>query len=914
MLAKLRDVLMLLVAATSAAAQWSVPPLTVPRDAAHDIRIAAMRLPEDAPARVIVLGPPTTSERDSLTALRARAQARPLKNAKSRGVPVGFARRVAAPDNAIRLADLDWHRVSDGMNAARIALTSPGAVAIRVELLLKDAPEGLALRFRGSRSQAPVFGPYPFRPLQSDGRFWSPVLEGETATIELEVPEAISAGDARLDITMVSHLGSPSDRLKALDAYIGEAGACQTDVACLAPALQQQLATATNAVARIFVTVKGVTLICSGTLLNDARGSMTPYFLTTNHCIDDVDTPAASKGLPAAAAATVNTYWFFQAATCGSLAQPGYVLVAGGAALLARGADYDWALLRLNNSPPAGSTYAAWNASGPLDVGTNVAAVHHPSGDLKKVSQGSVFGYQTYPDGSSFVAARWASGATEAGSSGGGLFVLNPGLGIFELRGALVGGNSSCEFQQGIDEFSRFDATFPLIQQYLAPDAANPAKVAPVVEFFNAAKNDYLITADPAEIGALDGGAGWVRTGLRFLAYTDPALAPVSVQPVCRFYAPPGMGDTHFLSASPQECADTLARYGSAWIHEIAAAFYVPLPDASGRCPANHHPIYRFASNPNPPRRRYTAEVVLRDALIDTAGWTQEGFGQAPAQAAMCAPAGSSTGSSAGGGLSTTAANYEGMWWAAPAGSESGWGLSVNHQGDTIFATWFTHDATGRSWWLTMTAARTATGSYSGLLFETHGPPFSANPFDPNAVTRAAVGAGTLTFTGPSSGTFSYVVGGFAQTKTITQQVFGPATTCRYLAQPALSAATNYQDLWWVAGGVESGWGLVVTHQGDTIFAVWFTYDVDGAPLMLSATAAKTGAGTYSGTLYRTSGPPFSAVPYDSSAVVRTAVGTMTLTFANGNAGTFAYAAYGVTKTKAITRNLFAPPAGTLCG
>jgi hypothetical protein len=170
-----------------------------------------------------------------------------------------------------------------------------------------------------------------------------------------------------------------------------------------------------------------------------------------------------------------------------------------------------------------------------------------------------------------------------------------------------------------------------------------------------------------------------------------------------------------------------------------------------------------------------------------------------------------------------------------------------------------------------------------------------------------------LTFTSSNSGTFSYAVGGFAQTKVITQQVFGPATTCQYMAQPTFSATTNYQDLWWAANGAESGWGLVVIHQGDTIFAAWYTYDLDGAPLTLTATATKTGAATYSGTLYRTSGPPFSAVPFDPAAVVRSPVGAMTLTFTNGNAGTFDYSAYGVTQSKAITRQLFAPPGGTLC-
>ena len=33
-------------------------------------------------------------------------------------------------------------------------------------------------------------------------------------------------------------------------------------------------------------------------------------------------------------------------------------------------------------------------------------------------------------------------------------------------------------------------------------------------------------------------------------------------------------------------------------------------------------------------------------------------------------------------------ANYEGLWWNSPAESESGWGINLAHQGDTIVATW----------------------------------------------------------------------------------------------------------------------------------------------------------------------------------------------------------------------------------
>ncbi|MET0683613.1 MAG: S8 family serine peptidase, partial [Casimicrobiaceae bacterium] len=42
--------------------------------------------------------------------------------------------------------------------------------------------------------------------------------------------------------------------------------------------------------------------------------------------------------------------------------------------------------------------------------------------------------------------------------------------------------------------------------------------------------------------------------------------------------------------------------------------------------------------------------------------------------------------------------NFQGMWWNAPAGSEAGWGINFAHQGEVIFATWFTHDLNGKAW------------------------------------------------------------------------------------------------------------------------------------------------------------------------------------------------------------------------
>jgi hypothetical protein len=146
--------------------------------------------------------------------------------------------------------------------------------------------------------------------------------------------------------------------------------------------------------------------------------------------------------------------------------------------------------------------------------------------------------------------------------------------------------------------------------------------------------------------------------------------------------------------------------------------------------------------------------------------------------------------------------------------------------------------------------------------------------------------------------------------------VFGPLPTCAFASQPNLALATNFQDLWWAAPAPsESGWGLNLNHQGDTIFATWFTYDVDGSPMWLVATAPKMGPGTYAGDLYRTSGARFDA--FNPASVVPVKVGTATLTFADGNRATFAYTITGVgpaavTQAKAIVREVFVAP-GTAC-
>ncbi len=257
---------------------------------------------------------------------------------------------------------------------------------------------------------------------------------------------------------------------------------------------------------------------------------------------------------------------------------------------------------------------------------------------------------------------------------------------------------------------------------------------------------------------------------------------------------------------------------------------------------------------------------------------------------------------------------YQGLWWNAPAGSESGWGINFAHQGDVIFATWFTYDAAGKPWWLSMTASKAPDNTFQGTLHQSTGPAFDAVPFNPALVSTTAVGTATLAFSDLDNGTFGYSLNGVTQTKAITRHVFAaPVPTCSFGAPESPPPTTNYQDLWWAAPpGSQSGWGINLAHQGNLIFATWFTYDVGGAPLWLAATATLVAEGEYDGILYQTAGPAFNAAPFDPTLVTRTAVGAVKLAFYNASTAWFEFAMGGVVHGTQITRQIFQAP-GTIC-
>jgi hypothetical protein len=120
---------------------------------------------------------------------------------------------------------------------------------------------------------------------------------------------------------------------------------------------------------------------------------------------------------------------------------------------------------------------------------------------------------------------------------------------------------------------------------------------------------------------------------------------------------------------------------------------------------------------------------------------------------------------------------------------------------------------------------------------------------------------------------------------------------------------TDYSGLWW--NPQESGWGLSL-HQGAShaIFGAWFVYGASGAPEWFTLQDGHwTSSTTWTGNVYRTTGPFFGVEPFDSQAVRVFPAGSATLDFRQlpgaEDRARFTYTVNGVGVTRTVGRMAF---------
>jgi hypothetical protein len=228
--------------------------------------------------------------------------------------------------------------------------------------------------------------------------------------------------------------------------------------------------------------------------------------------------------------------------------------------------------------------------------------------------------------------------------------------------------------------------------------------------------------------------------------------------------------------------------------------------------------------------------------------------------------------------------------WFDPA--DPGWGLFVDHQGIVLFATLFTHTAGGDPTWYAMSnGVRQPDGSFSGVLYRTHGPSTRAltdiMPVGIMRITPETSGAAKLL----------YVADGQSQTRVLQRFQFDAgARECGWsVGTPKSSlAASNFTSLW--SDPREQGWGVAVSQQGATAFGVLFTYDAENRPSWsVMSNGRQQAPGRFAGDLYRAAKGRIDTV------------GSMTLDFSAGDQGVVSYRMDGVDFRAPIARQAMTP-------
>ena len=234
-------------------------------------------------------------------------------------------------------------------------------------------------------------------------------------------------GNSMLRIGEIIHGYKDIDHVLGLK--VNESGACNMDVIC------NDGLPWTNEIKSVVRIVSGGSL-CTGTLVNNTAQDGTPYVLTAYHCNPQTMGNAVFR-------------FNYDSPICGSQAvansqaPSGSPQTVNGSSLISSNDDSDFGLVQLNSVPPSSYDvfYAGWNNSGVIS--STAVCIHHPSGDVKKISfdddplQSSS---QTGISNNMWEVETWErSTTTEGGSSGAGLWDQN-----HHLVGHLYGGSAAC--------------------------------------------------------------------------------------------------------------------------------------------------------------------------------------------------------------------------------------------------------------------------------------------------------------------------------------------------------------------------------------------------------------------------------------------------------------------------------------
>ena len=368
---------------------------------------------------------------------------------------------VASTVNITPLTSGIWTTLPNGDSKWQLVVKSSGAEALSFLF------ETFKLYGESTLVITDLNGKLVHNPLTSDDveshfRQHAALCFGDELLLTLIEPKYTQTSELFLDRVMYNYRSTGNPNFQK----INESDACEINVNCspVGDLWQDEK----KGVARIYVVEGNSGGYCTGSLINNTSQDCKPYFLTALHC--GVNATAANM-------TQWKFYFKYEAPSCTNPPTAGTLddYFITGCLRIADSGDNggdsgsDFLLVKLGSSTNEAATittlksanfsayWNGWNANTAATTGG--VGIHHPAGDIKKISTFSGTSVSAGWNGNGLLShwrQSWTSnsnghGVTEGGSSGSPLFNNSQGY----IIGTLTGGSSSCNSPTSQDYYGK---------------------------------------------------------------------------------------------------------------------------------------------------------------------------------------------------------------------------------------------------------------------------------------------------------------------------------------------------------------------------------------------------------------------------------------------------------------------------
>lgn len=331
--------------------------------------------------------------------------------------------------------DGKWERLADGSLVWRLRIHSPDAYSLNLGFSNYQMPQSGTLLLYSPDLQD-IRGPYSASDNEDHSQLWSPLIIGDEVVLEVWLPES-EKGQLQLELAKVNH--------DYMDLASALSGSCNLDVVCGEANGWSIVDSYRDIIQSVGIYTANGIGVCTGFLVNNAEEDCTPYLISGFHC--NVSTGNAPS---------LVVYWNYENQVCrqpgspssGNSGSGAFDVNNSGAIYRAGYASSDMVMVELDDPVPAEANafYAGWEVNVTPPQG-RVIAIHHPSGEEKRISFENDGTYRgawgnggnPVPNGNHLIVADWDVGTTEIGSSGCPLFNSNK-----KVVGQLHGGQAAC--------------------------------------------------------------------------------------------------------------------------------------------------------------------------------------------------------------------------------------------------------------------------------------------------------------------------------------------------------------------------------------------------------------------------------------------------------------------------------------